>query len=649
MKSPSTPPVQIAWAALATAALLPALSLLPGSAAAQDGPEHAPLPLAQLMEINSVVGGEGPLWSPDGSRILFASGLGGGGFMTLDPEGGFPRRIPVDVGAAGHFLASHQAAWSPDGDWLAYISDKTGRPEIWVWSRDTGREIQLTDLDARVTSQSWSADGRWIAFSGDRHGNMDVWRVSVPEGRVQRLTRSEAYEVYPSWTPDGRILFVRLDERWADHDVIEIAPDGSDPRTVVRDTDFFDYGAGAKFGYPLASPDGEGVLFRSHRSGWINYWIAPRGGGEPRPVVLAEGDQYGARWSPDGRWIAYTENHNGAHDLRIVPADGGEPRVLVAPETGVVSRPDWSPDGRSIVYTFGDLTTPRDLFVVEVESGETRRLTRSMPEGSLEEQLVVPEKIAYSSTDGFTIQAYVYRPPGLAPGERVPGIVWSHGGPTSQFNDTFQQHVQFFVQRGYGVLLPNVRGSSGYGKAFEDANNGCWSHCDLEDVVAAADYLRGLSWIDPDRLGITGTSYGGIMSMAAATFAPGVFQASIPSSGYADWIAFYHGENELRHVKLLEYELGTLEGNRDVWEAASAVYSVEDVGTPIFMVHGEGRYPGSPQSEIFAQALENHYKPFRYKTYPNEHYYVGGRANREEMLQDMLDFFEDTLKDDIVR
>ena len=166
-----------------------------------------------------------------------------------------------------------------------------------------------------------------------------------------------------------------------------------------------------------------------------------------------------------------------------------------------------------------------------------------------------------------------------------------HGGPTSQFNDTFQQHVQFFAQRGYAVLLPNIRGSSGYGKDFADANNGCWGHCDLEDVLAGADFLKAQPEVDPDRIGLTGTSYGGIMGMYAAAFAPDAFRAIIPGSGYSDWVHFYRSENELRHVKLLEHELGPFETSEDVWRNSSAIYQIDKVSTPIFLGARRGPLP----------------------------------------------------------
>ena len=633
--------------AAATALLCLATATATGDRVQAQGSGDGILTIDQLLSIESVVSGA-PAWSPDGSSILFQSSLSGG-LVTLSPDGGFPTRVPIDLGSSGHFLASQMPGWSPSGEWISYVSDKGGSPEIWIWSTRDGSEVQLTELGGRINSMTWSPDERSIAFAGDRYGNYDIWTVEVATRRVQRVTSDKLYEVFPTWTPDSqRILYVRLDDTWVDHDVIEVDPDGTGARTVLQDRDFFDYGAGTAFAFPSVSPDGTQVLFRSHRSGWINYWLAPIGGGEPRPIAAAEADQSSAVWSPDGRSIAYIENHNGHHDLRVISPDGGKPRVLVSPHGGVASSPSWSPDSRSIAYLKADLVTPQDLHVASVESGESRQLTFSMPAGNLGERLILPEKVHYPSTDGFSIPAYLYRPVGVPAGERAPGIMWIHGGPTSQYNDTFQQQVQFFAQRGYAVLLPNIRGSSGYGKDFADANNNCWGHCDLEDVVAGVEYLKTLPEVDPDRMGHTGTSYGGVMSMYAAAFAPDVFRAIIPGSGYSDWVHFYHSENELRHVKLLDHELGPFATSQDVWRNSSAIYEVDKVSTPIFMVHGEGLYPGSDQSEIFARALENHYKPFEYTTYPNENYYVRGKANRRQMMLDMLDFFGRFLKDEMV-
>ena len=269
-------------------------------------------------------------------------------------------------------LGAPQPVWSPDGRFVAYTSDRDGAPDIWLWSAEEGTDRRLTRLSARANGLAWSPDGAWIAFAGDRFGNMDIWKVSVPGGEVHRLTSDPLYEGYPSWAPDsGALFYVRMDDRWVDHDVIEITPDGRNPRTVVADRGFFDYRAGRGFGAVRPSPDGEHLLFRSQRSGWLNFWIAPRTGGEPRPLAASDHDQSDARWSPDGAWVSYTENQGGVHSLRLAAADGSGGRTLVEREAGAALRPEWSPEGNRISYTFETPVRPAELFVLDVASGES--------------------------------------------------------------------------------------------------------------------------------------------------------------------------------------------------------------------------------------------------------------------------------------
>jgi dipeptidyl-peptidase-4 len=166
-------------------------------------------------------------------------------------------------------------------------------------------------------------------------------------------------------------------------------------------------------------------------------------------------------------------------------------------------------------------------------------------------------------------------------------------------------------------------------------------------VLAGVDYLKTLPYVNPHKMGITGTSYGGCMSIAAVAFAPGVFQASIPASGYGDWIHFYH-EQELRHIKLMDYEFGPLAGNEEVYRRNSPIFHVRDVSTPTFLIHGEGKFPGSVASHNFAKELEKNYKVFRHKAYPNENYYIRNRENIRQMLLDMAEFLDQHLKDRVV-
>ncbi len=606
--------------------------------------QETDLDIDQLLSISSQVSGD-VQWTKDGDQVMFKSG---DGLSLVDVDEKYIQHIkPITLGKAGHFLSSQHINISPNGELIAYISDKGGNPEVWLHSLESGRGYQLTKLgQSGLNALSWSPDSDWIAFSGNRYGNYDIWKVSVESGQIHQMTDDDLYEVNPSWTPDGeRIIYIKLNDEWTNHDIISInSKDASGSIIIEQDKDFFDYGYGRTFGFAQVSPDGKNLLFPSHRNGWINYWVKPLNGGDVRPVYQEQADQSNGSWSPDGSSILFTSNYNGTHKLNIVR--GNNMTTIVDPEMGVVSDPVWSPGGNTIAFTLTTPTTPKDLFIIDSKGETTQQLTYSMPAGNYSERLVKPKKIKYQSTDGLTISAYLYEPE--EPGS-YPGIMWIHGGPTSQYNDTFEQHVQYFVNNGYVVMQPNIRGSSGYGKNFEKANQKCWGHCDMDDVRAGVEYLKKLPNINPDKMGIHGTSYGGIMSMAAIAFAPDLFQASIPASGYGDWVSFYHKPNELRHYKLSNYELGTFEENENIWRKASAIYEIDQVKTPVFLVHGIGKYPPSPQSEQFAKELEAHYKTFEYKAYPNEHYYVRTRENRRQMLLDMHEFLDKFLKDNVIK
>lgn len=604
------------------------------------------LSIDTLLRMESAVGGwraPAPQWTPDGSQIIFPSIINDNNLVSLSPEGGFPIRIPINLGGTGWFFTPYVIKISPNGKWVAYISVKSGSREIWVWSMTDFQDVQLTDMKKPINnSLSWSPDSRWIAFSCNTEGNYDVYKISVPSRELVRLTSDKRKEVFPTWTHDSKkVLFVRSDERAVDHEIIEISHTGQDSRVVISESDYFDEG-GEALGYPLVSPDGKTVLFRSWRSGWINYWAVPLAGGSPRQIAPEEADQNDARWSPNGKFIVYTSNHNGTYDLRVVSAEEGKPRILVSPETGVCGDPEWSPNGTRIIYTFTSLTKVKDLFIVDLKTGESKQLTFSMPPGNIEERLVKAEKISYPSTDGFAINAYLYKPLKIQPGEKFPAIVWIHGGPTGQFEEIFLHQfgsstpdVQFIVQHGYVVLQPNIRGSSGYGKAFEKANNKCWGVCDMEDVLAGVNYLKALPFVASDRMAITGRSYGGILTMAAATNVHGVFRAALAETGYEDWT---------RKSELYDYELGSLEENRELRWKLSPLSHVEKVTTPIFVILGEGKKPiASP----FVDKLIEYKKEHIAKTYPGESSSVHSYEARRQSLLDKLAFYDQYLKDKI--
>src|SRR6266852_432738 len=246
------------------------------------------------------------------------------------------------------FLAGHEPRLSPDGRWIAYLTnaaDATGdgvEVEVWLLSVDDREpERRLTHLAASINSFQWAPDSRTVVLSSSRSGRFNVYRTDISNGSTVRITNDHRYEVYPAHAGDSRLLFVRLDDSWTRHEIWSIKEMTGERSLLVADDDFFDYHYGRTFGYPLPSPRGDCVLFRSHRNGWINYWavslteVKP----EPRALVPAEADQSEATWSTDGSRLAYIENHNGALELRVLEVDSRRIATLDGGEDCACSMP----------------------------------------------------------------------------------------------------------------------------------------------------------------------------------------------------------------------------------------------------------------------------------------------------------------------
>jgi dipeptidyl aminopeptidase/acylaminoacyl peptidase len=591
----------------------------------------------QLLSIIALAGIDAPIWDVGGDAVIVASPLGGGSDLWSFPvDGGAPQRLTSGIGSVGH-LSSPLPRRSPDGRFLSYVTGDIGSTELWLQPLDGRPAFQLSRLGANIIGAEWSADSRSLLLAANRTGTYDIYEVSVEDGSHRALTSDERYEVCPVASPTGDARYhVRLDETWTEHHVVRVPLTGAtagEPSVIVNDTHFFDYQYGRIFGTPKVSPDGTTLLFRSYRSGWINIWSVPTSGGEPSPVLPEAADQDHAAWSPDGSRIVMTSNSDASVRLVEVTVADGSSRVLVDPGDGVCAVPSYSPDGSKVAFTLGRPTHAADLHVVDVATTELRRLTRSVGV-AVEQRLARPERTSYRGEDGLEIPAFLYLPESAGVEPNGVGVVVVHGGPTMQFFPTYDNYAQFLVSRGYTLLLPNIRGSSGYGRAFEEANDRDWCGGDLRDVVAGAAVLRARAGIDPKRIAITGLSYGGIMSMAATTLAPGVFQAAASLSGYGDFLHMMD-EQEFRHQQLLRKELGDPVKDRDIYLKASSIHSVRDAMNPLFIAHGVGRYPQSEAGKQFAEAMEREYKVFEYRTYPGEHYYVYGRDNTRQLWADV--------------
>lgn len=615
------------------------------------------LTIEQILSTPRAITNEPAQWSPDGTSVLFGSSISGKPILSLvnASTGGAPLRI--DLGKQPSMGPPRNPLWSPSGSFISFVAQIQGKDEVWLWQPPTaltssddlamdsldGRSaFQASNLGGKIHSMNWSSDGKHIAVSCNTHGSYQIYLIEIPSGKTVCLTTGPLYSVNPVFTPDNKhLLCVELDEKWENHDIVKLSLEEPGHTVILSDYDFFDYSHGKTFGYPSISRDSSTVLFRSQRSGFANLWTVKLNGGEPKHLCEAAIEQENGSWSPTSDQIVFTSNKNGTVTLSLY--SGNIPVDLLSFDTGICVNPQWSPDGQHILFGYGTPTSPIDLWTISIASQECRQLTNSEAFPNSAQNLIAPEKIYYPTFDSLSIPAYLYSPQTKQTGSNYPAILLIHGGPTSQFVDDYQPYVQFFVEQGYVVLLPNIRGSSGYGKVFEELNNRDWGGDDLRDAIAGAEFLKTLDYVNPQSIGITGTSYGGILTMCAVSFAPGVFQAAVPMSGYSNW-PMLRNVLELRHLRFLEHEFGPYDGNEDVWHRCSAFYKVADATTPTFVLHGTGRELWTETSQDFAVEMARLYKTVEYKVYDNDGFYVGNPANVKQMLIDIVGFFDRYLK-----
>jgi dipeptidyl aminopeptidase/acylaminoacyl peptidase len=308
---------------------------------------------------------------------------------------------------------------------------------------------------------------------------------------------------------------------------------------------------------------------------------------------------------------------NERNRWHLVVADAADGSVEELARGGNWLSPHWTADG-DLLTAYEDHATPAELRRLTPGQEHTTihapapRAVKAAPYAELED-------ISYKSLDGLEIPGFLMRPRGASAGKPVPAIVYPHGGPTDAYGDWWDGHAQFFVDKGYAWLAINFRGSTGYGRDFERMNHGDWGVGDTKDCLAAADYLRTLDWVDGERLGIFGASYGSYMALLAVTDDPEHrFRCAVPKYCDCD-ITTSWAQGDRSGVQDLERMMGPPSAARDAYIAGSAYHRLENVEAPLFIAHGEKDERVSPkQSEQLVERLRELGKTFEYVTYPTE-------------------------------
>ncbi len=585
-----------------------------------------------------------------------------------------PKGWSISLITAHERIRNHRLA--PDGHALAYIKDGETLSDIFTLPSAGGWPARITTNRTAVPYWAdeipqWSPDGKWIAFTIDEH----VYLVPASGGIPKKLTDVWTGSWNPRWMPDSASLIVSIDREDVDQLVLttpdlsqsrmltstsegdhwdaQPSPDGKSIAHVLRHFDdinrldicLLDLATGDKrtiYGqpktrtwYPRWSPDGNWIAFICQQEGHDDLWLVKPDGMGLRQITKLGNDIAWPAWSPDSSQIACTVNEAGAIKLVLIDQGKGIVTPLKSGE-GVHSNPQWAPDGSFITFEYESPVQSPEIFRMDMHTSQVTQLTFSSLPALNANKLIMPERITYPSSDGLEIPAFIYKPEK----SNKAGIVYVHGGPTAQTMFEWDLLIQYLVAKGYTVLAPNYRGSTGYGVDFEHKNFKDWGGGDTRDCVHAAKFLRQTG-MDPARIAIMGSSYGGYMTVCALSRDPEYhFACGISKFGdsnlYSSWAQC---SRELRLYT--EIFLGHPTENLKAYLDGSPLYQVENVQKPVLILHGLLDDIVPPEaSEEWVEALKRYGKRYEYKTYAGEPHGFLQRKNYTDAIERIERFLD---------
>ncbi|MDP9268184.1 MAG: S9 family peptidase [Acidobacteriota bacterium] len=562
-------------------------------------------------------------WSPDAKQIVFVTNVSGRNNLWLVPAGG---GWPVQLTVSNQRQTS--PAWSPDGKSIAYVSDYDGDEQwdVFIVSPLSGEVINLTKTkDISEEGPAWSPDGKWLAYivKPRSSSTYEIDLVNVLTRQVKHLTTGtpkEQSNFGPIWSRDGKqIVFTQQHATGKDSNVFLVDVVTGQRTLLTPHTGEYNYTASD------LSPDGKRVLLTSNAgNGYDNVGLLDVGSKKIEWLTQDKWEVNSANFSPDGTLATWTANVDGNQE--IFTCDLATKKAVSLPlAKGVNSfggaESPFTRDGSRLLFYHNGANAPQDIWVYDRASSSSHQITSSFVGGIRGESMVEPYLAHYPSKDGkWQISAFVYMPHNLERNGQSPALVYVHGGPQAQTMNSFNRNVQYLVNQGYVVIAPNYRGSTGYGKEFQDANRFDMGGGDLADCVAAADWIKQTGYVDPKKLVIMGGSYGGYLTMMGVTKASDVWAAGVAIVPFVNWFTEIKNEDPL----LREYDIATMGDpadpkNKQLFEDRSPAYHLDNIKASLMMLAG-GHDPRCPASETrqVQEAIEKRGGKVEVKIYENE-------------------------------
>jgi dipeptidyl aminopeptidase/acylaminoacyl peptidase len=606
-------------------------------------PGARPVPIEDLFYTRGYAGGA---WSPDGRQVVFSTNLTGRyNLWTVDASGGWPVQLTQSE--------DHQfsAVWSPDGKSIVFQSDRGGDElfQLYVVPAAGGQVLALTkEADVTHMAPLFSPDGRLLAFNRKPKAASvyDIAVLDLATHAQRQLTHESSkdhlWQVF-AWSPDGRWLYAnRGNAAFTDSSVWridvttgkvrELTPHRGDAlilgSDVSSDGRWLSISSDERDGHSQAAL----VDLSTHAVRWLTDgpWEANAGG-----------------FSQDGRTVAYMVNADGRSELFLYDLGRGRARriALAAGLNLFDGRPSsFSADGSRLLVTHQSSSEPAELWIAPAAGGAPRQLSHAVLASLAASRPAEAPLVHYRSFDGTVISAFVWLPPNLKRDGSAPAVVLPHGGPTDQMLDSFNRTAVALASRGYVCIAPNVRGSTGYGIEFQNANRQDLGGGDLKDEVAAVDFLLASGYVDAKKVGIAGGSYGGYLTLMAIGKTPEVWAAGVDSYGIINWLTMaQHSDPFLQQY--LRALLGDPQKDRAIYESASPLTYLEQARAPLLVLQGDNdvRVPKEQAEQVLAllkgtgHTVDVHY-------YPNEGHGLSRREDQIDALERTVAWFDRYLK-----
>ena len=573
--------------------------------------------------------------SPDGSRVAFV--------VAEPPQADKrPRHIWLYETAAGSvrqltYSEKNEGAphWSPDGKWLAFLSNRDGEQQIYLLPMSGGEAYAITKGKRSIERFFWSPDGKQIAFIApdakteaeekrekekddarvedydDKHPR--VWLLDLATKSARALTPPNYAVSEVAWCPDGKSLaLIATDHPESDRDTerIYLVTGDATPATPPRQL----LAPRGPIGNLAVSPNGTTISFvASPQDGpsAVDLWLLPVGMPSAKNLTAATLDRpvFAYRWQRDNGILLFAEEGFSTRIVRFTAAGALEE----IPVTGTRATAFTADAAGRIVFVGEDFTQPQELW--SLAPGAAARKLTDLNKSFAEFAVSEPQLYRYKSFDGQAIEAAILKPASPVPGKRLPLITLVHGGPTGAWQRGIDSWGQLLAARGYAVFYPNIRGSSGYGERFLESNRADWGGGDFKDVMAGVDDLIAQGVADPERLGIGGWSYGGYMSEWAVTQTTR-FKAAVSGAGMANLISEYGTEE---HPSYDEWFWGLPYEKPEGFLNHSPFLFLKNARTPTLVLQGDAD-PIDPigQSQELYRGLKRYGSDSRLVIYPRE-------------------------------